>query len=106
MWESLKNVPLKKRVIVRTNLFEMILEITLFLSGTFCRESRNLYPRRGRGSLCAPSIIEGGLHLLSPQHLSIPDSQLELELRPYKGSSLSQNADFAPPPQSITAEEG
>ena len=51
MWESLKNVPLKKRVIVRTNLFELILEITLFLSGTFFKESCNLYPRRGRGSL-------------------------------------------------------
>ena len=51
MWESLKNVPLKKRVIVRTNLFEFILEITLFLSAAFFRESGNLYPRRGRGSL-------------------------------------------------------
>ena len=51
MWESLKNVPLKKRVIVRTNLFELILEITLFINGTIFGESRNLYPRRGRGSL-------------------------------------------------------
>ena len=51
MWDSLKNVPLKKRVIVRTNLFESILEITLLLSGTFFKESHNLYPRRGRGSL-------------------------------------------------------
>ena len=50
MRDSLKNVPLKKRVIVRTNLFESILEITHFLSGTFFKESRNLYPRRGRGS--------------------------------------------------------
>ena len=39
------------RVIVRTNLFELILEIILFLSGTFVRESHNLYPRCGRGSL-------------------------------------------------------
>ena len=38
-------------MIVRTNLFELILEITLFLSGTIFRESYNLYPRRGRGSL-------------------------------------------------------
>ena len=33
----IKNVPLKKRVIVRTNLSELILEIMLCLSGTFFR---------------------------------------------------------------------
>ena len=46
-----EKVPLKKIVIVKTNLFELILEITLFLNGTYFRESCNLYPRRGRGSL-------------------------------------------------------
>ena len=58
-----------KSVIVRTNLFELILEITLFFSGTFFRESRNLYPRRGRGSLVAKRnllrlIVALGLVLL------------------------------------------
>ena len=46
-----EKVPLKKIVIVKTNLFELILEITLFLSGTFVKESHNLYLRRGCGSL-------------------------------------------------------
>ena len=30
-----EKVPLKKIVIVKTNLFEFILEITIFLNGTF-----------------------------------------------------------------------
>ena len=37
--ESLKNVPFEKRLIVRTNLLELILQITLFLSGTFFLEN-------------------------------------------------------------------
>ena len=48
----MKNVQLKKRVIVRPHLFESILEITHFLSGTFFKDSRNLYPRHGLKGLC------------------------------------------------------
>ena len=40
----LKNVPLKKRVIVRTNLFELILKITLFFSGTFLENPATSIP--------------------------------------------------------------
>ena len=49
-----ENVPLKKRVIVRPKLFELILEITLSLCGISFRVSRNLYLRHGPGSLSLP----------------------------------------------------
>ena len=49
--DSLKNVPLKKRIISRINSNKFVLTITLFLSGTFFKDSRNLYPTGG--------VIEG-----------------------------------------------
>ena len=61
----MKNVPLKNRVIVRINLFELILEITLFLSGSFLRESRNLYRRHGHGSITQTDLQTNG-HTISP----------------------------------------
>ena len=39
-----KNCPLKKSVIVRTNLFELILKITLFFSGTFLENPATSIP--------------------------------------------------------------
>ena len=58
MQDSLKHVPLKKRVISRIDSNKLALTITLFLSGTFFKDSRNLYPRRGRKSLCAHLAVE------------------------------------------------
>ena len=40
----MKNVPLKKRVIVRTNMFGSILDITHFLNGTFLKNPATIIP--------------------------------------------------------------
>ena len=56
------------KVIVLTDFFELILEITLFLSWTFFRESHNLYPTYGRGSLTAAQDI--GCSSFSPSEKS------------------------------------